>query len=271
MSTHTADVAARVRPREEGGLAYAAQDILNIVRRNLIKNYRLPQIVIFTTIQPVMLLLLFTFVFGGSIKIPGVKYVDYVVPAVLLQSVCFGSTSTGISLAVDLQQGMIDRFRSLPIARSAVLAGRTIADSVRTLFQLTLMVIVAYAIGFRFHAGPVAAVAMVALALFFGFSFSWISATIGLMVKEEEAVQAATFVWIFPLVFASSAFVPLLSLPGWLQSFARANPITSASDALRALALGGPTFTPVWHTLAWLGAILAVFTTLAVRTYRKTV
>lgn len=271
MSLIAADLAGLVRERGRGGLAHTVSDIANVTRRNLIKIFRIPQYIVFSTIQPVMILLLFTYVFGGTINIPGVKYVDFVVPAVLIQTTTFAAMSTGFGLATDLQTGMVDRFRSLPIARSAVLAGRTFADGARTLFQVLLMVVVAHIVGFRFHAGVAPAFALVATAVVFGFAFSWISAFIGLAVRDPETAQVAGFVWVFPLTFASAAFVPLEALPGWMQSFARVNPISSTAAAMRSFALGGPTFTHVWHTFLWLGAIIAVFSILSVRVYRRVV
>jgi len=183
--------------------------------------------------------------------------------------VIFGSTQTGVGLAEDLSRGMVDRFRSLPMARSAVLAGRTVSDTVRNLFVVSLMLVVGTLVGFRFHAGVVPALGAVGLALAFGLAFSWISALIGLSVGDVESAQAAGFVWVFPLVFASSAFVPVESMPGWLQVFVRANPVTITVNALRALSLGGPTARPVLQSLAWIVGILLVFVPLAVNRYRR--
>jgi ABC-2 type transport system permease protein/oleandomycin transport system permease protein len=263
------DLERLVEERGRGGLSYGLADVVNIARRNLIKSVRNPQVIVFTTIQPVMLLLLFTYVFGGVVRIP--DYVEYLVPAILIQTTSFASMGTGVGLATDLQEGIFDRFRSLPIARGAVLAGRTLADLVRMAFQLVLMLIVAYIVGFRFRAGVLPALGSCGIALLFGFTWSWIAAALGLAVKDPEAAQAAMFVWVFPVTFVSSAFAPVNTLKGFLQPFARINPITSTADAMRALATGGPTFTFVWHTVAWMGAILLVFTTLSVRTYRRAV
>ncbi len=168
-----------------------------------------------------------------------------------------------------MTKGLVDRFRSLPMARSAVLAGRTTGDLVRNLFVVLLITVVGVLVGFRFHAGVPKAVGALLLAALFGLAFSWISATIGLAVKDVEAAQAAGFVWVFPLVFASSAFVPVETMPDWLQAFADANPITVTVDSIRALVLGGPIWTHLWKTLAWIGGILAVFIPLAVDRYRR--
>jgi len=229
----------------------------------------------------VMFVLLFRYVFGGAIKlpVPGVNYVDFLMPGIFVQTVVFGSTQTGVGLAEDLAGGMIERFRSLPMARSAVLAGRTISDSVRNLFVVLLMTGVDMAAGFRFHAGLFDAVLAMLMAVAFGFAFSWISALIGLTAGNVEAAQASSFVWIFPLTFASAAFVPVQSMPGWLQAWAKINPVTIVVEALRALALGGDTArvlqggstaTHVWQALAWIVGILLVFVPLSVRVYRRT-
>jgi ABC-2 type transport system permease protein len=217
----------------------------------------------------VMFVLLFRYVFGGAINVPGVDYVDFLMPGIFVQTVVFGSTQTGVGLAEDLSRGMIERFRSLPMARSAVLAGRTISDSARNLFVVLLMTVVGLLVGFRFHAGVGPAIIALALAVLFGFAFSWIMAFIGLMAGNVEAAQAASFVWIFPLTFASSAFVPVQSMPGWLQAWAKVNPVSITVEALRDLTLGRPTSTHLLQTLAWMIGILVVFVPLAVRRYRK--
>jgi ABC transporter DrrB family efflux protein len=204
--------------------------------------------------------------------------VDFLMPGIFVQTTVFGSTQTGIGLAEDLAGGMIDRFRSLPMARSAVLAGRTISDSVRNLFVVLLMTGVGLATGFRFHGGIALFGVALALVVLFGFAFSWISALIGLAAGNVEAAQAGSFVWIFPLVFASSAFVPTSSMPGWLEAFAKVNPVTIVVNAVRALCLGGDTatklqggstLTHVWQAVAWMLVLLLIFIPLAVRRYRK--
>ena len=249
--------------------ALAAADAMAITRRNLIKYLRGPNLIVFSTVQPVMFVLLFAYVFGGAIRVPGVRYVDYLMPGIFAQTVAFGSINTGVGLAQDLGTGLIERFRSLPMARSAVLAGRTISDTVRNLAVVLLMVLVGTLIGFRIHTGVLPALVALGVALGFGFAMSWISATIGLVLRDVETAQSASFVWIFPLVFASSVFVPLRTMPGWLQSFARANPITNVANAIRALTLGGATTRPLLYALAWLSAILVTFAPLATRQYRK--
>jgi ABC-2 type transport system permease protein len=279
MSVQTAD---RVAPPTVAiRRSWVVSDALAITKRNLLRYVRLPTLLVFSTIQPVMFVLLFRYVFGGAIRlpIPGLSYVDFLMPGIFVQTTVFGSTQTGIGLAEDLAGGMIERFRSLPMARSAVLAGRTISDSVRNLFVVLLMTGVGVLTGFRFHGGVFSFALGLVLVVGFGFAFSWISALIGLAAGNVEAAQAGSFVWIFPLVFASSAFVPLQSMPGWLQAFAKVNPLTIVVDAVRALCLGsgtahqllgGSTITHVWQALAWIIALLVVFVPLAVRLYRKT-
>jgi len=248
----------------------AVGDALVITRRNLVRYLRVPTLLMFSTIQPVMLLLLFTYVFGGAIKLPpGLEYIDFVMPGIFVQTAVFGSVQTGIGLAEDLSKGLIDRFRSLPMARSAVLAGRTTSDTVRNLFVVSLMIGVGFLLGFRFHAGLGPALGAIGLVLLFGHAFQWISALIGLAVQDVEATQAAGFVWIFPLVFASSAFVPIETMPDWMRWFAERNPVSVTVDALRALTLGGPTTTHLWQAFAWMAAILGVFVPLAIRRYRR--
>ena len=207
-------------------LRWVAADALVMMRRNLIKYTRVPTLLAFSTIQPVMIVLLFTYVFGGAIgaAIPGVDYIDFLMPGIFIQVAVFGSTVTGVALAEDMTKGLVERFRSLPMSRSAVLAGRTLSDLVRGVFVILLITFVATLIGFRFHAGPVKAIGALLLAALFGFAFSWISATIGLGVRDVESAQAAGFVWVFPLVFASSAFVPVDTMPGWLETVAQGEP-----------------------------------------------
>src|SRR5205807_570608 len=206
--------------------AWVLSDALAMTKRNLLRYLRLPNLLVFSTVQPVMFVLLFAYVFGGAIKVPGVNYKDYLMPGIFVQTVIFGSVQTGVGLSDDLAKGMIDRFRSLPMARSAVLAGRTLSDTVRNTFVVLLMTGVGLAIGFRFHGTFLESIAALVLAVFFGLAFSWISALIGMSVRDPEAAQAAGFIWIFPLVFASSAFVPISSMPSWLQVFTRNNPVS---------------------------------------------
>ena len=244
-------------------------DTLVITWRSVLRFVRLPQLLVFSTIQPVMLLLLFNYVFGGAINTGGVKYIQYLLPGFLVQIVVFGSTQASVGLAEDLSRGIIDRFRSLPMARAAVLAGRTLADTLRYTFLVLLMVAVGSAMGFRFHNGIGPAIAAPLLAVLFGFAFTWISAFIGMTVKDVETAQVAGFVWVFPIVFASSMFAPVDSMPGWLQAFAKVNPVTPTTDTIRALCSGGEIMSHLWQSLAWIGGILVVFVTLAISRYRR--
>jgi len=250
------------------GFMWTIPDTLVITWRNLLRFVRLPQLLVFSTIQPVMLLLLFNYVFGGAITAGGFKYIQYLLPGFLVQIVVFGSTQTSVGLAEDLSRGLIDRFRSLPMARAAMLAGRTVADTLRYTFLVLLMIGVGSAIGFRFQNGIAAGIAAPLLAVLFGFAFTWISAFIGMTVKDVETAQVAGFVWVFPIVFASSMFVPVETMPGWLQAFAKVNPVTATTDTVRALCLGGEVMTHLWKSLAWIGGILVIFLSLAVNRYR---
>lgn len=244
-------------------------DILIITKRNLIRYVRIPQLVIFSSIQPVMFVLLFAFVFGGAINTPGGDYINYLIPGIIVQTVIFGAMQTGVGLADDLTKGMIDRFRALPMARSAVLAGRTLSDTMRNVFVVLLMTGVGYVIGFRFQGNFLDALLALALAVLFGFAFSWISATIGLLIREVETAQVAGFIWVFPLVFASSIFVPVESMPGWLAAFAKHSPITVTVNAVRAFSLGWEPGSNTIQALAWVAGILIIFVPLAVHRYRS--
>jgi ABC transporter DrrB family efflux protein len=242
-----------------------------ITGRNLHRLVRVPTLIAFATIQPVLFVLLFTYTYGGAIQPPGVdRYIDYILPGIYVLAIAFGASQTGVAIADDLASGMIDRFRALPMARGAVLAGRALADAVRNLFVLGLMTGVGAAIGFRFHAGPTAALAAIALALLVGLAFSWVNALIGLLVRDPESAGLAGLFGVIPLIFASSTFVPVATMPGWLQAFAKVNPITRAVDALRALCLGGPTATRVWQALSWTAALLALSVPAAIWRYRHT-
>ncbi len=244
-------------------------DALVIARRNLLHIIRTPQLLVFSTIQPVMFVLLFRYVFGGSISVPGGSYVAYLLPGVFVQTVVFGSSSTAVGLAMDVRAGIVDRFRSLPMARSAVLFGRTLADTVRNVFVIALMVAVGYLVGFRFEGGVLRALAAMGLALLFGHAFSWFFALVGLLVKDVETAQVAGFIPLFPLVFASSVFASPASMPSWLRAFAENQPITHVTNAVRALALGHPAGADATWALAWIAGLLALFAPLAIRRFRQ--
>jgi ABC transporter DrrB family efflux protein len=253
-------------------LAWTLRDGYVVSVRNMRHFLRQPQLLLFSTIQPIMFVLLFSYVFGGAIggSLPeGVSYKDFLLPGIFVQSTAFRATQTAIGLSEDMKRGVIDRFRSMPMARSAVLAGRTLADLVRTLFVIVLMTVVGYAIGFRFSEGPLEAVASILVVAAFGFALSWIFVYVGLIAKGPEAAQSAGFVAIFPLVFASSIFVPVDTMPSWLQSIAEVSPVTATADAARALAIGGDVWSPLWQVIAWVVGILLVFVPLCVRKYRR--
>jgi ABC transporter DrrB family efflux protein len=249
----------------------AITDTAVITGRNLRHFIRQPDLLTFSTIQPVIFVLLFVYVFGGAVSrsLPhGITYVDFLLPGIFVQSVTFRASQTAVGLSEDLERGVVDRFRSMPIARSAVLAGRTLADLVRNILIIGLMIAVGYAVGFRFHGGAAGAIACIAVVAAFGFALSWIFAFVALTVRGAEAAQTAGFVVIFPLVFASSVFVPVSTLPHWLQAFAKISPVTVTADAARSLALFG-TPASVGAAAAWIGGLLAVFIPLSVWRYRR--
>jgi ABC transporter DrrB family efflux protein len=244
------------------------RDTAGIARRNLLRIVRTPQMLVIGAIQPALLLLLFRYVLGGAIHIPGGSYVDYVVPAVFLEAVLIGGMTTAIGLAQDLESGILDRFRSLPMARSAVLAGRTLADLSRSLLSLVIMVVLGLLVGFRFHASVPSILDGMALIVAFGYAFSWMYAAIGLATRDPETAQVAGILPFFVLMFASSAVVPVATMPDWLQPFARNQPLSVTVAAVRALFEGGPAAHWVWQSLAWSAGILLVFFAIALRLYR---
>ena len=261
-------------PRDSPGLLtearWAVSDTLTISRRNLLVWARVPAYIVFTVIQPVMFVLMFRYVFGGAIPV-NVEggYVNFLMPGIIAQTAAFASFGTAIALAQELQKGVIDRLRSMPMARSAVLAGRLVADTGRMTVTILIVVGVGYAVGFRFDNGAPAAIAMVLLSIVFGISICLIAAFTGLAIGDEESVQAFGLIWLFPITFLSSAFVPIDTMPGWLQAFANNQPVTYVVDTMRALALGGPIAANLWKSLAWLAGIFIVFGPLAVRAYKR--
>jgi ABC transporter DrrB family efflux protein len=245
-------------------------DAWEMTTRNLRRLPRQPEMLVFATIQPILFILLFVYVFGGAIQVSGSAYKQFLMPGIFVQTVVFGSVAaTGIGIAEDMEKGIIDRFRSLPMSRSAVLVGRSLSDAVRNAFTTLIMLIVAFAVGFRFQGGLAHAVAALALLLFFGFAFSWLAAVIGLAVKSVEAAQSGGFLWLFPLTFASSAFVPPQSMPSWLRGFAEHQPVSVTVNAMRAWFDGTPVGSTAWQSLGWGLAVMAVFLPLAVRMYRR--
>ena len=261
-----------------GPLWWMARDTWSVTKRNLRHYTRQPRLLVFSTIQPVMFVLLFAFVFDGVVGVAlpgGVSYIDFLLPGILIHSSAFRTTQTAVGLAEDLERGVVDRFRSMPMARSAVLSGRTMADLLRSLAVLALMIVIAYMIGFRFHEGPIAALGAIAVVALFGYALSWVFTYIAMVVPGAEAVQAAGFVAIFPLVFASSVFVPVETMPAWLGTIVSYNPVTLGADAARVLAIGvlPQGYSSAWEPILWTigvsGAIMAVFVPLAVRRYRR--
>jgi ABC transporter DrrB family efflux protein len=269
----TTTTAVLTPPAEPGRLAqarWAVSDTLTLTRRNLMVWMRVPAYLVFTVIQPVMFVLLFRYVFGGAISIPGGgSYVNFLMPGIIAQTAAFASFGTAIALAQELKKGVIDRLRSMPMARSAVLTGRLVADTGRMLVTILIIVGVGYAVGFRFMNGFGNAVWMIVLATVFGMSICLISAFTGLAIGDEESVQAFGLIWLFPLTFLSSAFVPIEKMPGWLQAFANNQPVTYVVNTMRALALGGPIEANLLKSLAWIVGILIVFGPLAVRAYKR--
>ena len=251
---------------------WAVSDTLTITRRNLLVWIRVPAYLVFTVIQPVIFVVLFRYVFGGAIPVPGIPggYVNFLLPGIIAQTAAFATFGTAISLAQELQKGVIDRLKSMPMARSAVLTGRLTADTARMLLTILIVVGVGYAVGFRFENGFGPAVAMIALATLFGVAICCISAFTGLAIGDEESVQAFGLIWLFPLTFLSSAFVPITTMPGVLQGFANNQPVTYVVNTMRALALGHlPVAPELWKSLVWIAGIFIVFVPLAVRAYKR--
>jgi ABC-2 type transport system permease protein/oleandomycin transport system permease protein len=252
-------------------LRYGISDTLVLAKRSFLRIPRQPDLLVGFTVQPVMFVVLFVYVFGGAISTPGFDYVDFLMPGIIVQSMAFGGFVTALGLAEDLKKGLIDRFRSLPMARSAVLTGRTLADVATNVVQLVVMLSVGLAVGFRFSTGVPEVVAGIALLLLIGYAFSWVFAFIGLVSSSPEAANAYGFTIIFPLTFVSSAFVPVDSMPSWLQPVAEHNPITRMVDATRALFLGTPAGNDVWLSIVWSLGLVAVFSALATWRYRRAV
>lgn len=273
-----------VHSDQRPSIPQTVSNVAVLVRRNLRRIARLPQLLLFATVQPVMFLLLFNYVFGGSIgqSLPpaaGGQYINWLIPGLLVQVAVFGASSTAIGLSDDLKKGVIDRFRSLPVARSAVLAGRTIADLVRNAFVISLMLGVGLLIGFEWQTSFAETALAFLLAVAFAFAFSWVMAAIGLAVKDPETAQTASFLPLFPLVFASSVFVPTDTMPGWLQAFADNQPITVVANTVRSLMIPEEAVAfldldqgaLIGQSIAWIAGIIVVFGYLSVRQYKKSV
>ncbi len=261
-------------------LSVAVEDGLTITRRNLVKVKRVPELIVFATLSPIMFVLLFRYVFGSAIPIQGISYAEFLLPGIFAQTIVFGSTITGASLAEDLQKGLIDRFRSLPMASSAVLVGRTVADLALNALSIVVMGVTGFIVGWRIRSSLGEALAGFALLLLFAYAMSWLMATVGLLVRAPEVVQQASFIVIFPLTFIANTFVPTDNFPTVLKWIADWNPVSAVVQAARELfgntapgLAAGDTWSlqnPVLYTLIWSALLLAVFVPLSVRTYRRT-
>jgi ABC transporter DrrB family efflux protein len=247
-------------------------DTLVLAERNLVRLPRAPDLLLAFTIQPIMFVLLFVYVLGGAIVTPGYDdYVDFLIPGIIVQNVAFGGFTTALGLNEDLKKGLIDRFRSLPMSRAAVLAGRTLADVVTNVLTLITLLVTGLIVGFTFDASLGEIALGILLLLVFGYAFSWVFGLLGMLVSSPESANAVGFTVIFPLTFISSAFVPVESMPSALEWFAEVNPFTIVVDAMRALWLDAPAGDAIWGGFVWAAVLLAVFAPLAVRRYRHTV
>ncbi|MFD8478981.1 ABC transporter permease [Kitasatospora sp. NPDC059673] len=269
-----------VAPRR--GVAATLHDSWVVAKRNLRRMTRIPEIVVFGLMQPVMFVLLFSYVMGGAIAIPGATpshevYIEYLMAGIFAQTVTFAVAGASAGIAEDMTKGLVDRFRSLPMSRAAVLTGRTLADLVQTAFTVVVLALVALLVGWRIHDGFLKALAAFGLLLLLGYAFSWIGALIGLSVRSPEAATSAGLIWLFPLTFISNAFVPVSSMPGWLQPIAYWNPFSATVQACRSLfgnQLGPtPDAWPMQHavlvSIGWSLVIMALFSWLSVRKYRR--
>ncbi|HEY2702316.1 MAG TPA: ABC transporter permease [Candidatus Dormibacteraeota bacterium] len=258
-------------PVRREGLSAFLSDTMVLTRRNLLLSLRTPQLIVAGALMPVMFVLLFRYVFGGSIHVAGYhSYVDFLIPGIIVQTSLFGGSSSAVSVAEDMSLGVIDRFRSLPTYHGAILTARTLADLVRLTYTVGLMILIGLLVGFRFHNGPAPILAGVGIALLFGYACSWLFALLGLVVRNVETATLASFMVIFPLVFAASTFTSTETMPDWLRTFANAQPVTQVIDALRALTQGsGSAEGPMLSALAWSAGILVVSATLAIRRFRS--
>jgi ABC-2 type transport system permease protein/oleandomycin transport system permease protein len=253
----------------DSGPMWAVRDTLAMTWRNLTTMRRLPQVLVFSLVQPVIFVLMFRYVFGGAITIPGRSYVDYLMPGIFVQTVTFGALNTAIGLAEDKGKGLLERLRSLPMSRSAVLGGRVLADTIRNVVIVLLMLAIGVLVGFRMHTNVLMVAAGVGVLVLFGFSLAWLFALLGLSVTNGEAAQAAAFPLLAPLVFASNAFVDPSSMPGWLRWWAIRQPVSKTAEAVRACMLGGPTAAPLIASVLWSLGITAVLAPIAILRYRR--
>jgi ABC transporter DrrB family efflux protein len=256
-----------------GGISWWVSDAWQMALRNFRHIVRSPELVMFSLLQPVMFILLFTYVFGGAIDVEGGDYPQFLLPGILVQMVLFGSVAgTTIGVATDMDRGLMDRFRSMPMSRSAVLAGRTVSEIFRNVVSVVVMVALGLLIGFRFHTGLLSVLGGMLLLLFFGYALSWFGAFIGMTVRSPEAAQSAGLIWIFPFSLISSAFVPTASMPEWLQVYADYSPMTAAVNSLRAMFSGPwdyavPDSAYIAQTIGWSILLIVIFAPIAVRKY----
>jgi ABC transporter DrrB family efflux protein len=259
----------RLKPQARPALYWALADAFVVAKRQIMQIPRIPDELITATLQPAIVVLLFRYIIGGAITIPGTSYVNYLMAGVFVQSVVFGSATTGVGVANDLQRGLIDRFRSLPMAQSAVLTGRVLADLIRGLFIILVTWAIGLLVGFRPEGTLLSWIAASGLLLFTSFVFSWLSALVGLLLRSVEAVQQAGMIWILPFVFASGAFAPTNTMPDWLHTFAEHQPVSLMMDAVRGLLLNHPVASStIWQVFAWYIGLLVVFIPLSVWFYR---
>jgi ABC-2 type transport system permease protein len=256
-------------PSVHGAPYWALADTLVMARRQVTRMRRVPDELVTTALQPVLFVVLFRYIFGGAIAVPGSSYVNYLMPGIMVQSVILGSAFTGIGMATDLQRGLVDRFRSLPMSASAVLGGRILADLCRSAFIVLIVWVVGLAVGFQPSGTPLDWLAATGLLLLGSLVFAWLSALLGLVLSSVEAVQQAFVIWALPLMFASSALVPTSTMADWLRPFVERQPVTLLINAVRSLLLGQPDATPIWQTIAWCVGLLAVLVPLAVWAYGR--
>jgi ABC-2 type transport system permease protein len=251
-------------------IAASVSDTLVLARRSLMRIPRQPDLLVAYTVQPVMFVLLFVYVFGGAIDTAPYDYVDFLMPGIIVQSIAFGGFVTALGLSEDVQKGLIDRFRSLPMSRAAVLTGRTFSDIVLNCLSLVVLFSVGFIAGFSFIDASAGEIVLgIVLVMLLGYAFSWIFALVGLFSSSPETANSIGFTVLFPLTFASSVFVPASTMPDGLRQFAEANPFTTISDAMRSLWIGTPAHSDVWMSFVWCFALIAVFAPLAVSRYRK--
>lgn len=253
----------------DGGIGWTIRDTLAMTGRNLTGMRRVPQVLVFSLVQPVIFVLMFRYVFGGAIRIPGRDYVDYLMPGIFVQTVAFGAINTAVGLADDKGRGLLERLRTLPMSRAAVIGGRVLADTVRNTVVILLMIVIGTIVGFRTHTDVLAVAGGVGVLVLFGVALASIFVLIGLSVPNGEAAQAAAFPLLAPLVFASNAFVDPSTMPGWLEWWARRQPVSKTTEAARALMLGGDTAGPVTASILWSLGIIAVMSPIAIAKYRK--